>query len=184
MADYVNNKELYEAFLVYKEKCDEAENSGLPRPMIPDVIGKAYLLIATKIATRANFSGYTYKEEMIGDAIENCVKATYNFDPSKGKNPFGYFTRISWFAFLRRIESEKKETYIKYKTYVKAAVFDELFTAGDNSNYQSNGMDLSNEKMIPILEKFDKKPTKKKEAEPKGVEKFVETSSAEIGSSE
>jgi hypothetical protein len=113
--NYVNNKDLLESMIAYKKLCREAEESGDKTPQIPDYIGKAILLIAQRLATKPNFSGYSYKEEMISDGIENCLQYIQNFDPEKSSNPFAYFTQIIWYAFLRRIQKEKKQTYIKFK---------------------------------------------------------------------
>lgn len=113
--NYVNNKDLLESLIQYKEQCREAEESGDKIPQVPDYIGKCILLIAQRLATKPNFSGYSYKEEMISDGIENCLQYMHNFNPEKYSNPFAYFTQIIWYAFLRRIQKEKKQTYIKFK---------------------------------------------------------------------
>lgn len=173
MSHYLNNKEFYEILVDYKKDCEEAENTDSSPPRIPEKIGEAFFLIATRLSNKGNFSGYTYKDEMVGDAIENCVMATRNFDPEKSKNPFAYFTQITWYAFLRRIEKEKKQTYVKYKTYENAVVLDDMFHEmnGSDGDYSSNGTDIYNEKMVPIIEKFEKK---RKATKKKGVEKFVD----------
>jgi DNA-directed RNA polymerase specialized sigma24 family protein len=113
--NYVNNKDLLDSMINYGQACKEAEESGDKQPQIPDYIGKAILLIAQRLATKPNFSGYSYKDEMISDGIENCLQYIHNFDPEKSSNPFAYFTQIIWYAFLRRIQKEKKQTYIKFK---------------------------------------------------------------------
>jgi hypothetical protein len=113
--NYVNNPDLLAALIDYKALCKEAEDAGDRNPQVPEYIGKCILLIATRLATKPNFSGYSYKEEMISDGIENCLMYIHNFDPEKSQNPFAYFTQIIWFAFLRRIQKEKKQTYIKFK---------------------------------------------------------------------
>lgn len=158
MADYINNKEFYQLLIDYKEKCRLAEEQDQPVPKIPDPIGSCYLQIANRLATRPNFSGYTYKEEMILDAIENCIVATHSFNPEKSKNPFAYFTQISWFAFLRRIEKEKKQTYVKYKSFESFIVDSSL--NDEHDAYSS--IDITNDKMRPILEKYDRKKKPKK----------------------
>jgi len=113
--NYVNNKDLLQALIDYREAVKEAENSGDPTPQVPEYVGKCILLIATRLATKPNFSGYSYKDEMISDGIENCLQYIHNFDPEKSNNPFAYFTQIIWYAFLRRIHKEKKQMYIKFK---------------------------------------------------------------------
>lgn len=113
--NYVNNPDLLQALIEYRAACKEAEDAGDRNPQVPEYIGKCILLIATRLATKPNFSGYSYKEEMISDGIENCLQYIHNFDPEKSQNPFAYFTQIIWYAFLRRIQKEKKQTYIKFK---------------------------------------------------------------------
>jgi DNA-directed RNA polymerase specialized sigma subunit len=113
--NYVNNPDLLQALIDYKDACKDAEDSGDKLPQVPEYVGKCILLIAQRLATKPNFSGYSYKEEMISDGIENCLQYIHNFDPEKSSNPFAYFTQIIWYAFLRRIQKEKKQTYIKFK---------------------------------------------------------------------
>lgn len=113
--NYVNNADFLQALVDYRNACKEAEDSGDKTPQVPEYVGKCILLIAQRLATKPNFSGYSYKEEMISDGIENCLQYIHNFDPEKSSNPFAYFTQIIWYAFLRRIQKEKKQTYIKFK---------------------------------------------------------------------
>jgi len=98
--NYVNNKDLLESLIQYKEACKEAEDSGDQTPRVPDYIGECIFMIANRLATKPNFSGYSYKDDMISDGIENCLQYIHNFDPEKSKNPFAYFTQIIWYAFL------------------------------------------------------------------------------------
>jgi len=170
MANYINNKEFYALLQDFKAKCEEAEKENKPAPRVPEDIGKCFMMIATKLATKANFAGYTYKDEMICDALENCVVAVHSFNPEKSKNPFAYFTQIIWYAFLRRIEKEKKQTYVKYKSLEQLVVDAELIE--DESDAYKN-YDIANEKMKPIIDKFEKKKKSKKN-EPRGLEKFME----------
>ena len=114
--NYINNKEFYQMLIEYKEQCKIAEEKGEPTPRVPENIGHCFYMIATRLGTKWKFSGYTYREEMVSDALENCVVAVHNFDPTKSKNPFAYFTQIIYYAFLRRIEKEKKQTFVKYKS--------------------------------------------------------------------
>ena len=173
MADYINNKEFYQMLVEYKEVCRQAEEKGEPTPRIPENIGHCFYMIATRLGTKWKFSGYTYREEMVSDALENCVVAVHNFDPTKSKNPFAYFTQIIYYAFLRRIEKEKKQTFVKYKSLehflVDASLNDEDAEAYSN-------FDITNDKMKPILEKYERKPKKKAtvKKQSKGIEKFVE----------
>ena len=125
--NYVNNKDLLAALIEYKSKCVEAEESGGKNPQVPDYIGKCIMLIAQRLSTRPNFSGYMYKEEMVSDGIENCLQYIHNFNPEKSQNPFAYFTQIIWYAFLRRISKEKKQMYIKFKASQRQTLENEVF---------------------------------------------------------
>ncbi|MGY8864833.1 MAG: sigma factor for late transcription [Methylophagaceae bacterium] len=125
--NYVNNKDLLAALIAYGDLCKEAENCGDKNPQVPDYIGKCIMMIAQRLATRPNFSGYMYKEEMISDGIENCLQYIHNFNPEKSQNPFAYFTQIIWYAFLRRISKEKKQMYIKFKASQRQMFDSEVF---------------------------------------------------------
>jgi len=113
---YIDNKEFYEAMCEWKLEIHDAEDQGEEtRPPISEYIGTCFIKIAEHLAQKPNFTNYPYKDEMINDSIENCLMYAHNFDPKKSKNPFSYFTQIIYYAFLRRIEKEKKQNYIKYK---------------------------------------------------------------------
>lgn len=112
---YVNNKEFLDEMIRWKKEIREAEDSGDDRPPISEYIGNCFLKIAERLSSKSNFVNYPYKEEMIGDGIENCLMYAHNFNPRKSKNPFSYFTQIIYYAFLRRIEREKKQAYVKLK---------------------------------------------------------------------
>ena len=112
---YVNNKEFLQAMIDWKATVVEAEANDEPRPQVTNYIGECFLKIANHLSYRPNFINYTYREEMISDGIENCLQYIDNFDPEKSKNPFAYFTQIIYFAFVRRITKEKKQSLIKDK---------------------------------------------------------------------
>ena len=115
MAQYVNNADFLAAIVEMRAKKKEAEDKGLPKPQVSNYIGECILKIATHLSYKPNFINYSYRDEMISDGIENCLMYAHNFDPEKSKNPFSYFTQIIYYAFLRRIEKEKKQAYIKLK---------------------------------------------------------------------
>ena len=114
---YVSNLEFYQAMKDYKQSCIEAQQKGLPKPPIPRYIGECLTKIANKLSYRPNFINYSYRDEMIADGLENCITYFDNFNPDKSNNPFSYFTQIIYYAFLRRIQKEKKQVYIKHKVY-------------------------------------------------------------------
>ena len=129
---YVNNKELLEALIVYREKVAIAKEKDLPKPRITNYLGSCFLKIATHLSYKPNFVNYMFRDDMISDGIENCVQYIHNFDPAKSKNPFAYFTQIIHYAFLRRIQKEKKQLDIKNKIIEKSG-FDEVMTVEDGA---------------------------------------------------
>mgnify|MGYP001464790033 FL=1 len=112
---YVNNKELLEAMTSYRERVIYAKEHDKPKPRVSNYVGDCFLKIATHLSYKPNFVNYPVREDMIGDGIENCLQYIDNFDPEKSKNPFAYFTQIIYYAFLRRIQKEKKQLEIKQK---------------------------------------------------------------------
>ena len=129
---YVNNKEFLEALIVYREKVENAKENELPKPRITNYLGECFLKIATHLSYKTNFVNYMFLEDMISDGIENCVQYIYNFDPAKSRNPFAYFTQIVHYAFLRRIQKEKKQLDIKTKIIEKTG-YDEVMTVDDSA---------------------------------------------------
>lgn len=115
MAHYVNNADFLAALKEYKAQVKEAEEKGLDKPIVSNYIGECILKIANHLSYKPNFINYSYRDDMILDGIENCIQYIDNFDPSKSNNPFAYFTQIIYYAFLRRIAKEKKQSYIKGK---------------------------------------------------------------------
>ena len=114
-AHYVDNKKFYEALVEHRRGIDEAKVKGVEPPRVSEYIGECFLKIATHLSYKANFINYTYKDDMISDGIENCLTAVAKFDPARGTNPFAYYTQITFFAFVRRIQKEKKQQATKYK---------------------------------------------------------------------
>jgi hypothetical protein len=112
---YVDNKKFYAEMLRYRDDRDAALEAGVSPPRVPNYVGDCIMRIAYKLSNKPNFINYPFKEEMIGDGIENCIMYVNNFNPDKSTNPFAYFTQIIYYAYLRRIEKEKKALYTKYK---------------------------------------------------------------------
>ena len=134
---YVNNKEFLEAIVKYKNDVAEAAEKGEPKPRITNYLGECFLKIATHLSYKPNFVNYMFREDMICDGIENCVQYIHNFNPQKSQNPFAYFTQIIHYAFLRRIQREKRQLEIKNKIIERSGyneVFDDNNTL-DGSNY-------------------------------------------------
>ena len=129
---YVNNKELLQALIVYREKVAHAKEYDLPKPRITNYLGECFLKIATHLSYKSNFVNYMFRDDMISDGIENCVQYIHNFAPEKSRNPFAYFTQIIHYAFLRRIQKEKKQLDIKTKI-IERSGFDEVMNVDDNA---------------------------------------------------
>ena len=153
----------------WKKLVLEAEECGEERPPVTDYIAESFLKIAEHLSYRPNFMNYHYREEMVGDGIENCLMYAHNFDPEKSKNPFSYFTQIIYFAFLRRIEKEKKQSYIKYKIMEDNA--DERFHRWFKENYFAKDSSASFREIFSLSEndvnKFEDTKEKKKKKKKK-----------------
>lgn len=148
---YIDNKVFYAEMVKWKALVDTERAAERKTPPVTDYIGKCFLDIANHLSYRPNFINYPYREEMIGDGIENCLMYASNFDPSKSKNPFSYFTQIIYFAFLRRIAKEKKQMYIRYKL---------LEAADKTGKVRRNLLDSSNgDTNDPVAEFFHLSPT-------------------------
>jgi hypothetical protein len=124
---YVNNAQFSQAVVEYVEEVNRAKKAKIPNPVVPDYIARCFLKIAEGLSHKANFVRYTYREEMVMDAVENCLKAILNYNIESatrtGKpNAFAYFTQISWYAFLRRIEKEKKQQDIKMRYIAQSGI--------------------------------------------------------------
>ena len=152
---YVNNKEFLTALIRYREDVEITyiKKFGEPpdkagrasswdtKPVIPRYIGDCFLKIANHLSFKPNFVNYMFKEDMISDGIENCVQYIHNFNPDKSKNPFAYFTQIIHYAFLRRIQREKRQLDIKNKILERSG-YDEVFSGDkvdgmDSADYNS-----------------------------------------------
>lgn len=128
---YVNNKEFTAAVAEYANKVRLAEEKGKTPPRMSEYIGECIYKIATRLSTRPNFINYTYRDEMICDAIENCIQYIGNFNSEKSDNAFAYITQICYYAFLRRIQKEKKQVYIKQKSIEEAGILTEVLETID-----------------------------------------------------
>lgn len=167
---YVNNKQMYAAMQEFITAHREAISNSIDPPAVPKYIGECIYLICKNLAMKWQFSGYTqhWKEEMIGDAIENCLTAAGNFNPDKYTNPHAYFTMVAWHAFIRRIQKEKKETYVKHKNMQNNYILDDV-------GLSYSGDEKSDDVIGEFEEKIQKNKKKKKTAttKKKGVELFL-----------
>lgn len=171
---YVNNEQFLKALIEYRQKCDEAKSVGKDDPQIPNYIGECFLKIADNLSRKSNFSSYSFRDEMIADGIENCLMYFRNFDPTKSENPFAYFTQIIYYAFLRRIQKEKKQLYVKYKATEQFGILDEyeMFEDVDGTMKPFQLYDNISE----FISVYEEKKKSKKVVKTKGIEKFFDES--------
>jgi hypothetical protein len=169
---YINNPDFLQALIDYKAAQKDCKEKNLPPPPIPNYIGECFMKIAEGLSHKPNFINYTYRDEMMSDGIENCLMYFDNFNPDKSKNPFAYFTQIIYYAFLRRIQKEKKQTYVKYKATEQMGILDEmeLMEFDDGTTKQFELYD----NIAEFIETYEVAKEKKKEVKkPKGIEKFL-----------
>jgi len=171
---YVDNEKFLEVMSDYREKYLQAKDNDTELPIIPDYAGECFLKIAERLSHRPNFINYAFREEMVSDGIENSVMYASNFNPEKSTNPFAYFTQIIYFAFLRRIEKEKKQLYIKYKTMEEYSSLEDHVDMGEMGQSESQAVSsgatpLTTDKRASIQEfifAFEEKKRKKKKPKP------------------
>ena len=167
---YVDNEKFLVVMGDYREKYLQAKDNDEELPVIPDYAGECFLKIAERLSHRPNFINYAFREEMVSDGIENCVMYASNFNPEKSANPFAYFTQIIYYAFLRRIEKEKKQLYIKYKTMEEHSSLEDHvdmgeMESGESKSVSSGASPLTTDKRASIQEfihAFEEKKRKKK----------------------
>jgi DNA-directed RNA polymerase specialized sigma subunit len=134
---YVDNKKFLEALNEYRAQVLEAKEKGLEKPIVSRYLGECFIKISTHLSYKANFINYTFKDDMISDGIENCLTAVEKFDPSRSSNPFAYYTQIIYFAFIRRIQKEKKQTATKYKMLENIDI-DQIVTQSEDNHEMVN----------------------------------------------
>lgn len=161
--NYVDNSEFLKDLIDYKKEVKR--NKGI-RVKISDKLAQYFIDIATNLANKGKFTSYTFKDEMVADAIENCITYMNNFDPKKSSNPFTYFTTIIYWAFVRRIKKEKKNLYVKYKSFLSSELSDdeEILTMMQNHDTL---IDYKRE----FVEKFESSMQKKKDSKKMKVKK-------------
>jgi len=154
---YVDNKRLLEVLKEYKKACREAEDMGEEYPKIPDYVGECLFKIATKLANRPNFYSYSYRDDMISDGLESAIQwGVRGFDPEKSSNPFAYFTQVIWYAFLRRIEREKKQLYIKHKVTENSMILGTIVEKNDG-DFGDSSFEVDTDYMNDFVESFEKR---------------------------
>jgi hypothetical protein len=161
---YVDNVEFYSAMCKHIAAVRAAEKAQEEIPQISDYIGECIVAIANKLANMPNFVNYPFREDMIADAIENCLLYINKFDPERSSNPFTYYTQTCWYAFLRRIDKEQTHLYTKYSLVRNAILHDAHdLDVDDVAHIKAQyGSENSDEKMNEFMEKFEARKLTKK----------------------
>ena len=159
---YVNNKEFLQAMILYKRSVNKAKRIKTGKPAVPDYIGECFLKIANHLSYRPNFINYTYRDDMISDGIENCLQYLDNFNPRKSNNPFAYFTQIIYYAFVRRIQKEKKQVTIKHRMIQEANYDDMTLQPGEDREFKNQFTEFLKKNTPPVEIPKKKKKLKKK----------------------
>jgi len=179
---YVNNKEFSLAVVDYVTSVNEAIEQGKEAPIVTEYIAKCFLRISEGLSHRPNFIRYTYREEMVMDAVENCLKAIRNYDINTKTrtgtpNAFSYFTQICFYAFVRRIQKEKKQFDVKMK-FIEQASFDEFMVLAEGDDYiiEQNFVEELRTRIDRVKEsdRVVKEFEKKEKAQKKSLELFME----------
>ena len=180
-AHYVDNALFLEAMIEYKKQWQTSKDNEEELPIISEYLGSVFLKIAQRLSFRPNFINYAFKNDMISDGIENCLHYIHNFNPEKSSNPFAYFTQIIYYAFIRRIQKEKKQLYIKYKSmqnyeispeYVEYMNYDEDFKTV--TDFKNSDFRVMVDEFVDNFEKSKKKKAAvKKKIEPTTLELFM-----------
>jgi hypothetical protein len=180
---YVDNKKFLQAIIDYRKELKAAREKGIPLPQLPEYIGECLLKIATGFSTKPSYVNYSFREEMIMDGVENCIKYFEGFDPDYNNgvagapppNPFAYFTTTIYRAFLRRIKEEEEERYALYSNFNETMTCEHQFlTDEDGKSVVSQGMyDNINEFMLRFEKKQLELKEKRKQAKI-GLQKFID----------
>jgi len=148
---YVSNKEFLAAMVAYRKSVNKAKKEKQPKPLVTNYIGECFLKIANHLSYRPNFINYTFRDDMISDGIENCLQYLDNFNPEKSNNPFAYFTQIIYYAFIRRIQKEKKQTVIKHKILTESNMDDLTLMPGEDREFKNQFTEFL-KKNMPMVE--------------------------------
>jgi hypothetical protein len=157
---YVDNDRLLKELTIHLREYRKAVKAGLTPPPVTPYIGECFLNIAYGLAKLNSYSGYSFKHEMISDAIENCVMYYHNFNPRKYKNPFGYFSQFCRWAFHRRIAKEARQQYVKYKLAANSGLLDDETLTDSDGNAITNAGVFDN--ISDFIKNYEAKMAEKK----------------------
>ena len=169
---YVNNKEFLAAMIGYRKSVNKAKREKKPKPPVTDYIGSCFLKIANHLSYRPNFINYTFRDDMISDGIENCLQYLDNFNPKTSNNPFAYFTQIIYYAFVRRIQKEKKQVTIKNRLITESNYDDMTLQPGEDKEFKNQFTEFLKKNMPveeqqKIADEIAKKKNKKRKKKTK-----------------
>ena len=169
---YVNNKEFLTAMINYRKSVNKAKREKKPRPPVTDYIGSCFLKIANHLSYRPNFINYTFRDDMISDGIENCLQYLDNFNHKTSNNPFAYFTQIIYYAFVRRIQKEKKQVTIKNRLITESNYDDMTLQPGEDKEFKNQFTEFLKKNMPveeqqKIADELEKKKNKKRKKKTK-----------------
>ena len=183
---YVNNKLFSQSVVDYVNSVKQAQERGETNPIVTEYIATCFLKISEGLSHKPNFIRYTYREEMVMDAVENCLKAIMNCNietatRTGNPNAFAYFTQICYYAFIRRIQKEKKQFDVKMR-FIEQASFEEFIVQHDAS-----GEDIGDNGFIEelrsridkvrdsdrVLKEFSKQEKIEKKKQDKNLELFM-----------
>lgn len=184
---YVDNAEFYKAMVERKKLYNDwiaAGSVGL-KPQISNYIGQCITDIAHGLSRKYQFANYRYKDEMVADAVEHCIRYIDSFNPDVSKNPFSYYTQTCYFQFLNIIKSEQKEQYIKYKAILNSITFGDLATLSEDADAASEHMFDNLDFDVSFMEKFvetyeARKAAKKEEQDEKVAKKGLDLFTADL----
>ena len=164
---YVDNKKFTAAVFEYVKECDKARSEEKPLPEVTDYIAECIMKIAEKLSHSSNFIGYSYRDEMVMDAVENCIKVICNYDIEKSTrtgspNAFGYFTQIAYYAFIRRIQKENKQVDIKMRYMENITSDDIAYSEGNESVIDSSFIEKLRER-VDVVRKNETGSSKRNE---------------------
>ena len=175
---YVNNKEFLAAMVEYTKNVNRAKRKKEPKPPVTDYIGSCFLKIANHLSYRPNFINYTFRDDMISDGIENCLQYLDNFNPRKSNNPFAYFTQIIYYAFIRRIQKEKKQVTIKNRLITESNYDDMTLQPGEDREFKNQFTEflkknMSVDEQQKIADDLAKKKKKRKKKTKSSLDYFM-----------
>ena len=175
---YVNNKEFLQAMIDYRKSVNKAKREKRNKPPVTDYIGSCFLKIANHLSYRPNFINYTFRDDMISDVIENCLQYLDNFNPKTSNNPFAYFTQIIYYAFVRRIQKEKKQVTIKNRLISESNYDDMTLQPGEDKEFKNQFTEFLKKNMPveeqqKIADEIAKKKKKRKKKKTSNLNYFL-----------